>query len=33
MAIPALFHSTFNEPVEEEEEQSVSSALDLTAEE
>jgi hypothetical protein len=31
--LPALVHSTFNEPVEEEEEQSVSFALDLDSEE
>jgi len=31
--LPALFHLTFNEPVEEDEEQSVSVALDLDSEE
>ena len=31
--LPALVHSTFNEPVEEEEEQSVSVVLDLDSEE
>ena len=31
--LPALLHSTFNEPVEEEEKQSVSDALDLDSEE
>ena len=31
--LPALFHSTFNEPVEEDEEQSVSVAVDLDSEE